>query len=222
MEVGSGVEATMRDETCRAFVLVVFLTSVLACGGPSESPPASVPEQPVTAGADTEPSEVPPTEGPQEPERPPTAAIEQERPPQPSPAQPEPEPAATIPDAPVPPPPSEPAPPVATVTDPGGAVEVEAAKSGLTRIGAEKCKVCHKVQFASWSESAHAKRTPPLDCESCHGAGSEYKSLSVMKDLDKSLAAGLVQPDEEFCKTCHVGWTKEMMTQAHEHKDDGA
>jgi len=213
----------MRNGTCKAFVLVVFLTSVLACGGPSEAPPPSVPEQPATTGADTEPPEFPPTEGPPEPERPTTAAVEHERPPQPSPAQREPEPAATIPDAPESPPPSEPAPIGETVADPGGTVEVEPAKPGLTRIGAEKCKVCHKVQFASWSESAHAKRTPPLDCESCHGAGSEYKTLSVMKDPEKARTAGLVKPNEEFCKICHgVGWTEEMLTQAHAHKDDGA
>ena len=211
----------MRDGTCRAFVLVVLLTFVLACGGSSEAPPPSVPEQPATAGGDTEPPEAPPTEVPPEPELPPAAAMEPERPPQPSPTPPD--PAATIPDAPASPPHSEPEPPVATVADPGGTVEVEAAKPGLTRIGAEKCKVCHKVQFASWSESAHAKRTPPLDCESCHGAGSEYKSLSVMKDPDKSRTAGLVQPNEEFCKICHgIGWTEEMLTQAHAHKDDGA
>jgi len=212
----------MGNDRCGACVLAVFLTSVLACGEPSETPPPPAPEQPAAIGAETEPPEVPPTEGPPESERP---QLEPDTPPVAQPA-PEPvtgpEPAATIPEAPESSSASEPAPTGETVADPGGTVEVAPAKPGLTRIGAEKCKVCHKVQFASWSESPHAKRMPPLDCESCHGAGSEYKKLSMMKDPDKARAAGLVQPDEEFCKICHrVGWTGEMSTRAHAHKDDG-
>jgi hypothetical protein len=105
------------------------------------------------------------------------------------------------------------------VTDPGGPIAVAATKTGLTRIGAEKCKVCHKVQFASWAETAHAKRTPPLDCESCHGPGSEYKTLAIMKDREKAKAAGLVMPTATFCKTCHTSdWKEDMLKKAHAHK----
>lgn len=103
--------------------------------------------------------------------------------------------------------------------DPGGPIAVAATKAGLTRIGAEKCKICHKVQFASWVETAHAKRTPPLDCESCHGPGSEYKSLEVMKDPEKAKAAGLVIPTATFCGSCHArGWKDDMLRKAHAHK----
>jgi hypothetical protein len=47
-----------------------------------------------------------------------------------------------------------------------------------------------------------------VQCESCHGAGSAYKTLPVMKDKAKAIAAGLmVFKDEEAiadkCKTCH-------------------
>ncbi|MGE5275856.1 MAG: hypothetical protein ACM3SU_02570 [Acidobacteriota bacterium] len=105
------------------------------------------------------------------------------------------------------------------VTDPGGPIAVAATKAGLTRIGAEKCKLCHKVQFASWVETAHAKRTPPLDCESCHGPGSEYKSPTVMKDPEKAKAAGLVMPTKAFCATCHSrDWKDDMLRKAHAHK----
>ena len=108
---------------------------------------------------------------------------------------------------------------VSKVTDPGGPIVVAATKPGLTRIGAEKCKVCHKIQFASWSETAHAKRTPPLDCESCHGPGSEYKPLAIMKDREKAKAAGLVVPTATFCATCHTsGWKDDMLRKAHAHK----
>ena len=92
-------------------------------------------------------------------------------------------------------------------------------KSGLTRVGAEKCKLCHKVQHASWAASAHAKRTPPLDCESCHGAGSEYKALAVMKDPAKAKAAGLVEPDAAFCGRCHKGKVDPaLLGKVHAHK----
>lgn len=105
------------------------------------------------------------------------------------------------------------------VTDPGGVVEVKATKSGLLRIGAAKCKTCHAVQFKSWSAGAHAGRTPPLDCEGCHGAGSEYKTMAVMKNPEMARAAGLVMPGRDFCATCHKsGWTDDMLGRAHAHK----
>lgn len=125
------------------------------------------------------------------------------------------------PPAPVPrPSDSQPAPGASGVVDPGGEIAVEATRPGLTRIGAAKCGVCHKPQYASWSETAHAKRKPPLDCESCHGAGSEYKSLSVMKDTEKAKAAGLVLPNATFCATCHrQDWSDDMLQKAHAHKE---
>lgn len=105
------------------------------------------------------------------------------------------------------------------VVDPGGMIEVAATKPGLTRIGADKCKMCHKVQFESWSTTPHAQRTPPLDCESCHGAGSEYKAMAIMKDPAQAAAAGLVTPDRAFCEQCHVrGWNEEFLVRAHAHK----
>lgn len=105
------------------------------------------------------------------------------------------------------------------IADPGGDVAVSPAKTGLTRIGAEKCKLCHKAQYSSWATSAHARRTPPLDCESCHGPGSEYKALTVMKDPAKAKAAGLVQPDAAFCGKCHKGkWDPALLGKAHAHK----
>ena len=108
---------------------------------------------------------------------------------------------------------------VSPVSDPGGEVAVQPTKAGLTRVGAVACKMCHKVQFASWSETAHARRSPPLDCESCHGPGSEYKSISAMKDPAKAKAAGLVLPGALFCATCHKrNWNDGMLKKAHAHK----
>jgi hypothetical protein len=42
-----------------------------------------------------------------------------------------------------------------------------------------------------------------IGCEACHGPGSEYKSMKVMKDTEASMAAGLVLPPEDHCLQCH-------------------
>jgi len=47
-----------------------------------------------------------------------------------------------------------------------------------------------------------------VQCESCHGAGSAYKSMATMKDKAKAMAAGLnmYKDDaaiEALCVTCH-------------------
>jgi len=95
-------------------------------------------------------------------------------------------------------------------------------------IGSAKCKMCHKVEYASWAELPHAKafdrlegddkaneeclkchatggkaEFPGVGCESCHGPGSDYKSMKVMKDHEAAVAAGLILPDEGTCKGCH-------------------
>ena len=136
----------------------------------------------------------------------------------PPPASPTAVPSPTTPPAPTAAPAPAPA-PSGGVVDPGGEVGVPAGKPGLTRVGAEKCRLCHKVQHASWATTAHARRTPPLDCEGCHGPGSEYKALAVMKDPVKAKAAGLVEPDAPFCGRCHKGkWDPAMLGKVHAHK----
>jgi hypothetical protein len=140
---------------------------------------------------------------------------------------------ATAPATDTPTPPADPSPtpdPVAdTATNvPGAAppaegelVTVADTKPGLTRIGVTKCKMCHKVQHASWVESAHAERTPPLDCESCHGSGSEYWKKSIMEDPELARAAGLVSPDATFCRRCHVDdWQDDLMEHVHAHAEE--
>jgi len=103
----------------------------------------------------------------------------------------------------------------------GRLLAVADTKPGLTRVGATKCKVCHKVQYASWVESKHAERTPPLDCESCHGSGSEYRKKSIMKDPKLARAAGLVIPEKSFCVGCHEDdWQDDMLERTHAHKED--
>ena len=109
---------------------------------------------------------------------------------------------------------------IPALADPGGSIAVPAAKTSLKRVGAEACGECHEVQFDSWASSGHAARTPMLDCEDCHGPGSEYKPMSVMKDPAKARAAGLVLPDKAFCTQCHKkGVDDAFMKKAHAHEE---
>ncbi|MBK7631197.1 MAG: cytochrome C554 [Ignavibacteriales bacterium] len=44
-----------------------------------------------------------------------------------------------------------------------------------------------------------------VQCETCHGAGSAYKDMKVMKDKILAVEKGLIVHDklEEFCISCH-------------------
>jgi cytochrome c2 len=71
-----------------------------------------------------------------------------------------------------------------------------------------KCLKCHTVGFgAETGFKAGGDMAPEglaaVGCESCHGAGADYKSMKVMKDKAAAVAAGLVIPTEETCKKCH-------------------
>ena len=68
---------------------------------------------------------------------------------------------------------------------------------------------------------------PNVQCEACHGPGSEYKSMSIMKDKEKAIAAGLVLPTEKTCLGCHTGapheqpkfnYQEAVKEGVHEHK----
>jgi hypothetical protein len=100
-------------------------------------------------------------------------------------------------------------------------------------VGAKKCKMCHKKDgiYPAWEATGHAKAWDQLSdedkknkdcigchssgvdkdgnilegvqCEACHGPGSDYKKKSVMEDREKAIAAGLLIPDEKTCLGCH-------------------
>jgi len=67
-----------------------------------------------------------------------------------------------------------------------------------------KCHVLGKDIVADELADSFDK-TQGVQCESCHGAGSEYKAMSIMKDKAKAIENGLNLPAdrEAFCKTCH-------------------
>ena len=94
-----------------------------------------------------------------------------------------------------------------------GAKAIEIAKAkGLKKAPSEspECLECHtlgKTVDASLLEKGFDMKEG-VQCESCHGAGSGYKTLTLMKDKAKAAAAGLLtyKDDAEiqkFCKTCH-------------------
>jgi hypothetical protein len=77
----------------------------------------------------------------------------------------------------------------------------------------KSCWACHTTGGGKASGYApdhpKAAELEGVGCESCHGAGSEYKSMPVMKDPAKAKAAGLVTPDEKTCLGCHAGTVPE-------------
>jgi hypothetical protein len=96
-------------------------------------------------------------------------------------------------------------------------------------LGAESCQACHPDAWAAWQSSAHARsrdvlsaqqlkdarclschspaesaqRVAHVSCETCHGAGQYYSARFVMKDSELARLAGLVDPGEKSCRTCH-------------------
>jgi len=100
-------------------------------------------------------------------------------------------------------------------------------------VGVKSCKICHKKDgiFDSWSTTVHATfydSLPEADkkneafkpfyttgttaegelltgvqCEACHGPGSDYKKKTVMENKEQAIAAGLIIPDAKVCARCH-------------------
>ncbi len=104
-----------------------------------------------------------------------------------------------------------------------------AAEKGITgpAYEAAECLVCHATGFGDggyevmaaefWAEvtdkgkpTKAVKRMTglqPVSCESCHGAGSKYKSMKTMKAITAGeidgATVGLIEPLEAVCVTCH-------------------
>lgn len=74
-----------------------------------------------------------------------------------------------------------------------------------------ECLGCHTTGYGK--TAAEGAELAGVQCEACHGPGSEYKSMKIMSKKDyaadkdaahaKTLAAGLIIPDEATCKSCH-------------------
>ena len=85
-----------------------------------------------------------------------------------------------------------------------------AKEKGLT-VPAYESDDCLKCHMTGHGLPATAFKKKPLNakdgiqCESCHGPGSDYKKKKTMSDRDKSIAAGMWEPgkDEKICQACH-------------------
>jgi hypothetical protein len=67
-----------------------------------------------------------------------------------------------------------------------------------------KCHVLGKELVEAELESTFDK-SDGVQCETCHGPGSEYKKLSIMKDVNLATQNGLIihKEGELFCIQCH-------------------
>ena len=82
-----------------------------------------------------------------------------------------------------------------------------AKKAGLSANPQEapQCLKCHVTgygQDSSLFNSGFVKEDG-VQFEACHGAGSHYFSINVMKDKTKAMEAGLIMPAQEVCIKCH-------------------
>lgn len=73
---------------------------------------------------------------------------------------------------------------------------------------ADACLKCHAT--ANGLEKSQIHKRPlrledGVQCESCHGPGSEYRKKKIMASHEKSVAAGMWEPDknQEICTGCH-------------------
>jgi len=117
-------------------------------------------------------------------------------------------------------------------------LSVVAAKSAQpTYVGILKCKICHQDEYKVWAGTKHSQAwaalkseeqqkaecakchqtggaaNPNVQCEACHGPGSEYSKPMIMNkakwdadpagQLKLATAAGLVKPNEKTCVGCH-------------------
>jgi hypothetical protein len=82
-----------------------------------------------------------------------------------------------------------------------------AKEKGLAKPPQEspECLKCHVTGHGKAAELFDAAflKTDGVQCESCHGPGSDYQNMKVMKDRAASVAAGIVIPDKKTCTVCH-------------------
>jgi hypothetical protein len=69
----------------------------------------------------------------------------------------------------------------------------------------DKCYGCHATGFGKggYSPQDTTGLYAGVQCEACHGPGSDYKKMNVMKDPKLSKEAGLIMPAPESCANCH-------------------
>ena len=88
----------------------------------------------------------------------------------------------------------------------------EQSKAVATKMGikedpqkAPECLRCHVTGYGAKKGLVDPTCTydDGVGCEACHGPGSEYRKLNVMKNHELAVAAGLREPDQALCVKCH-------------------
>lgn len=65
-----------------------------------------------------------------------------------------------------------------------------------------KCLTCHVTGYPVLKEVK--SELAGVQCEACHGPGSDYLKIHVKKDKEGARKAGMIaRPDPESCKACH-------------------
>ena len=79
--------------------------------------------------------------------------------------------------------------------------------SGLTEEPhkSRMCLGCHATaaEAEQWEKGEGFHLEDGLQCEACHGAGSEYAPEEIMKDRMQAMAHGLKMPTRDDCMLCH-------------------
>jgi len=80
-----------------------------------------------------------------------------------------------------------------------------AKENGITDPTKEaRCLRCHStVGFIDASLNAGVKVEEGVSCESCHGPGSVYTKIAIMKSHEKGMENGLILPEKSVCVGCH-------------------
>jgi hypothetical protein len=64
------------------------------------------------------------------------------------------------------------------------------------------CLKCHVTGFGLPATDKYSTEEG-VTCEACHGPGEHYDDIRVMTKPDLYEQKGMIEPDEELCKTCH-------------------
>lgn len=84
-----------------------------------------------------------------------------------------------------------------------GAAEKTKAASVKDPLTDEKCLSCHSTAYGAKNVAKSFVMEEGVSCEACHGPGSKYRKMKVMKDHDASVSAGLTVISDKLCLKCH-------------------
>jgi hypothetical protein len=80
-------------------------------------------------------------------------------------------------------------------------------RSGIPEapLEARVCLGCHTTgaDAEEWRRDETFLIEDGVQCETCHGPGSEYIAAEVMQDRELAMERGLVMPDRQTCMVCH-------------------